>query len=625
MAIKSSNQITFTEHKKIIEIKEWYLATPEREGITTQTVGWTTDIQTIDYTNKYLWNYEEVVYSIGSSEISEPVIIGYYGQGESGRGIVNIVNYYQVTSEAKMPEVDDKWPTSAPLLSPTNKFLWNYEIITYTDNTTTATEPAIIGVYGDSGVNAVVFEIYSTHGLAFKDNSTSIELKVAAFDGGEPIEGATYTWSWWNDALNDGVGGYSVIVENTTEQVFIVNESDAYAFAGLKCTMIYNEKTYEDYVALTSQSVIYNTMVKFFEGSNIFHADDLYLVAYIDLYQNNHKIEGILANTYCTGISSISNDGIITANVTGDFVDGNRMYFICKNQAQYYAVLGEYISGQWTKVDVETLYTYSNSLDSTILSNVIVIPKENVNKSTNIDFIVYHDGIEVSRTSTNVIDSNDPVVSPSAPANPVYNQLWLDTSTIPYILKIFTRVEGESVEGNDAGKWVECTEKLGGAVFTSRPDAYTYGDLWILANGETCKDFGPGSMLKAIETSDSFNEAHWVDADTEMTELKLNIKQYLDFNPDTGLKIGQVSNKFYVNIGATEMGFYDNQNGQDQKVVCISNNSAIIQNAKFKGNTDFYGQINMCNPSADAEDNLDDTLFVWQIESNGSLSLAVPI
>ena len=94
MAIKTSNQITFTEQKKIIEIKEWYLATSKSENVTRDTQGWTTEIQTINIDKKYLWNYEEVIYSIGSSDLSDPIIIGFYGKGDDGRSISNIKNYY---------------------------------------------------------------------------------------------------------------------------------------------------------------------------------------------------------------------------------------------------------------------------------------------------------------------------------------------------------------------------------------------------------------------------------------------------------------------------------------------------------------------------------------------------
>lgn len=619
MAIKSSNQITFTEHKKIIEIKEWYLATPSESGITVETEGWTTDIQTINSANKYLWNYEEVVYSIGPSDVSEPVIIGFYGKGESGRGILSITNYYQVSESPVMPDLNVDWLTYVPLLTPTNKYLWNYEVIVYTDETETYTDPAIIGVYGDSGENAITFEIYSPKGFIFKEDLKQIELRVAAFDGGESILGAKYTWAWWDDNTE----AYSVIVEDTEATTLVVNDADVYAFAGLKCTMTYNGKTYDDFVSLSSETVIYTSIVKFFDGSNILNADDIYIVAYIDLYQNNHKVETVSAHSYCSGLSTISSGGVISSSVTGDFYDGDRMYFVyVDDDGVYRSVLGEYTSGVWNVITVNTQYDYENTLYPDIRSNVIVVPKESINKALNIDFTIYKDGTYVSSTNAMIIDSNDPIVSSTPPENPVYNQLWLDTSVTPCVLKIFTKIDGM-----DSGRWVECAERLGGNVYTNKPTVYMSGDLWILADGETCGDFGPGSMLKAIATisnPDDFNELHWIDADTEMTELKANIKNYFVFDPDTGLKIGQTDEKFYVNISSTEMGFYDNSAGQNQKVVNISNNSATIQSARLKGNTDFYGQINICDPTSDPDDTTSDALFIFKIEpSNGSLSLVV--
>ena len=559
MAIKSSNQITFTEHKKIVEIKEWYLATSVGEGVTIETDGWTTDIQTIDYNNKYLWNYEEVVYSIGSSDISDPIIIGFYGNGQDGKGIESIVNYYQTTTDINTPDTSALWPTQAPLLSNTNKYLWNYEVIMYTDGTTTSTDPAIIGAYGDSGADAVMFKVYSVNGFMFKQDSQSIELKIAAFDGGDAITGATYTWSWWDSRLNNGDGGYADIITNTTDQAFIVDESDSYAFANLRCTMNYNENTYEDYVVLTSETVIYTSFVKFFNGSNIFSSDDLYLVAYLDLYQNNNRVETISANSYCTGVSSVDSSGVITTELNGTFSNGDKMYFICKDDVGlYYAILGEYTSGVWNKIDYNMQYTYENTLypNRTEESNVVVISKESINKSRNIDFTIYKDGIYISSASTMVIDSNDPIVSDNAPENPVYGQLWLNTSTTPNVLNIFTKMDGENI-----GRWVECSDQAGGAVFTSKPTSYHKGDLWILANDEVCEytvdetgyKFEAGSMLKSTSDSDTYVASHWIDADRAGTELRHNVAQTFTFNPDNdtnkglpGLTVGQTDDKFYV-------------------------------------------------------------------------------
>lgn len=629
MPIKSSNQITFTEQKKIMEIKEWYLATSQNTGITTEAEGWTTDIQTIDYDHKYLWNYEEVIYSIGPSDISEPVIIGFYGQGENGKGISNIVNYYQITQNLiapKIPESDEEslWSDISIVtnLSPINKYLWNYEAIIYTDGSVTTTDPAIIGVYGDSGADAITFEIYSTQGFIFKEDMEEIELKIAAFQGTDAITDATYTWEWWDDTLNDGDGGYSIILEGTESKSLFINKWDTYAFAHLRCTMVYGGNTYEDYVDLTNETVIYSSSVKFFDGSNIFNSSTPYLVAYVNLYRNNALIDSILTDKYYGGENSIVN-GIITTDMVGEFGEGDLIYFIYKKENQYYAALGKYQSGTWYVCDDTSQYVYVNDIYSDITSNVIVISKEDISKSRDITFMIYKkdqdengdyiydDDIRLSTTNVIVIDINDPIVSSTAPENVNYGQLWLNTSSTPYMLYVYTQIEG-----TDTGEWKYFSQQNGGAVYTSQPSQYSAGDLWILADGETCGNFGPGSMLKAINSSSIFDASDWIDADTELTELRNNINQYFEFNKTTGLKIGQTDEKFYVNISPTEMGFYDNSSGQNQKVVSISNNSATIKNltvnddATFDCNATFNQQVKFGN-------------FVWKTESNGSLSLAI--
>lgn len=628
MAIKSSNQITFTEHKKIIEIREWYLATEKSADVTIETEGWTTEIQTIDYINKYLWNYEEVVYSIGSSDVSDPVIIGFYGQGISGVGIADIQNYYQVTTEAVAPDIDSSWSRSVPLLTPTNKYLWNYEAIIYTDDTTTLTEPAIIGVYGDSGVDAITFEIYSTQGFIFKEGMDSIKLEIAAFQGENAIVDATYKWEWWDPTLNDGIGDYVLIKDNDIPFLKIYKYNE-YAFAHLRCTMTYNEKTYEDHVDLTNETIIYSSMVKFFDGSNIFNASTPYIIAYVDLYKNNTLVDSVQTTQYYTGKNSVSS-GIITTDISGTFQDGDLMYFIYNNKNNYQIALGNYQAGVWKVSDDTSEYIYMNDFDSDIISNIIVISKEKVSKSKEINFSVYkraqddngnyiyNDTTFISTTSAAVIDINDPIVSDTEPENVNYGQLWLDISSNPYVLKVYTEIEGENT-----GRWERSLQQDGNVIYTSRPSKYSKGDLWILAENESCGSFGAGSMLKATVTSYIFNESHWIDADEEMTELKNNIEQYFNFDKNTGLRIGQKDEKFYVNISSTEMGFYDNSNANNpnQKVVNIGNSSATIKNAvvndsaTFNCNATFNQQINIQKSGTT-------TGFVWKIEQNGSLSLS---
>lgn len=70
-------------------------------------------------------------------------------RGEQGVSIRSITEYYQVnTSNTVAPS---SWLTVAPVLTPTNKYLWNYRRIDYTDGSATASDMRVIGVYGDKG------------------------------------------------------------------------------------------------------------------------------------------------------------------------------------------------------------------------------------------------------------------------------------------------------------------------------------------------------------------------------------------------------------------------------------------------------------------------------------------
>ena len=892
MAIKISNQITITEHKKIIEIKEWYLATPDSKSVTHDTNGWDTVIPTIDNTNRYLWNYEEVIYSLGSSDVSEPVIIGVYGDigaslqikyisseimptivdnnvsawfdtvptpqdgkniymiqklstdinwsapiqissmaaptveivngywyvdgeatgvkaegsdgdtpsiaiggngnwfidgvdsgvkaegpagqdgsgieyvyyrskeegtslenpsytngvltsgwtaspqgititekyeyvsvrtkpiggswsefsspviwskwgekgqdgdgveykyylknnntvptysaadnkwtddptgvsidnqyeyviqiktingvstpaekaslwakygadGANGKGISDITNYYTTTASADDQPLN--WDTSVPALTPTNKYLWNYEEITYTDNSKTQTTAAIIGAYGDSGsssTDAVDFQIYSVDGFEFSEDVASIELKTVVLKVGSVItSGVKYQWYWY-----DGTG--YVEINNAVSSVLQVKNTDEYAFSSIKCVMTYNEIPHEDYVTLTEKLTVYTSTIKFFGGSNIFSSADKYLIAYVELYKNGSIEESIVTNQYSSA-NSITGDGIINTDLTGNFSDGTLMYFIYADGDDYGIVLGKYEAESWSAFNKEdSKYVYSNTFKRDVASNIFAISRNYVSRSAEISATVSIKdiGTEVSRTSAMVIDTNDPIISDEVPSNVKDGQLWLNTSSEPYQLYVYTI--------ND-GKWKHFNQQNGGIVHTSKPDSYKAGDIWILAYGEECGDYKTeGTLLKSIVTSNVFDEHHWVDAMNGIASTIKNIKETFTWSND-GLYIrqqdiesdGTITNPFYVHLDSKKMGFHSvSEDFGDQEVVHIGNNSAEIQNATFKGesgttfNNDavFNKNVSMngqCSISKKDSDNGSINGFVFKIEDNGSLSL----
>ena len=64
----------------ITSVTNRYLATTLATGVTTATSGWTTAVQNTDPVKKYLWNYEEILYTSGSKIPTAPVIIGTHGE-----------------------------------------------------------------------------------------------------------------------------------------------------------------------------------------------------------------------------------------------------------------------------------------------------------------------------------------------------------------------------------------------------------------------------------------------------------------------------------------------------------------------------------------------------------------
>ena len=109
---------------------------------------------------RFLWNYELITYTNQSTERTEKHVAAVYGQkgdtgspgsqGDPGKGISSIVEYYAISNSTTAPD-DNAFSTTVQTPTTSNKYLWNYELITYSDNTTSRTDKRIIGTYGDKG------------------------------------------------------------------------------------------------------------------------------------------------------------------------------------------------------------------------------------------------------------------------------------------------------------------------------------------------------------------------------------------------------------------------------------------------------------------------------------------
>lgn len=201
--IKGEDGINGTSITNVIN---YYLATPLDSGVTKNTQGWTTAIQEIDEDKQYLWNYEEII-GTGNTTISStaPVIIGRYGRdgaaATEGRGITSITEHYQTS--ASNVTAPTTWSDSPVATNETNKYLWNYETITYTDATTHDTSPRVIGTHGTPGTSVTVSS------TQYQEGTSSITPPSGVWEN-SPVIVSNGNYLWTKVTYSDGTVAYSI-------------------------------------------------------------------------------------------------------------------------------------------------------------------------------------------------------------------------------------------------------------------------------------------------------------------------------------------------------------------------------------------------------------------------------
>ena len=188
----------------INSITEYYAVSSSN---TTAPTSWSTTVQNMTSTNKYLWNYEVIKYTNNTTKETAKRVIGAYGDkgatgstgatGATGNGISSITNYYLASSSSSgVTTSTSGWTTSVQSVSSSKKYLWNYEVITYTNSSTNTTTPCIIGTHGDTGASGAdaytVILTNESHTFATQNNGNissaiSTKTQVLAYKGASSI------------------------------------------------------------------------------------------------------------------------------------------------------------------------------------------------------------------------------------------------------------------------------------------------------------------------------------------------------------------------------------------------------------------------------------------------------
>ena len=167
----------------------------------TAPTSWSSTVPTMTTTNKYLWNYETITYTNGLTADTTKRVIGVYGNtgskgdtGATGKGISKVTEHYAVsTSNSTAPT---SWSETVPTLTATNKYLWNYETITYTDNTTSDTAKRVIGVYGDKGQTGVTGKGVKSSAVTYQASTSGTTIPTGTWSSTIPsVAAGSYLWT----------------------------------------------------------------------------------------------------------------------------------------------------------------------------------------------------------------------------------------------------------------------------------------------------------------------------------------------------------------------------------------------------------------------------------------------
>lgn len=516
-------------------VTEHYLATSSSSGVTASTTGWTEAIQTITATNKYLWNYETITYTNDTTTTTAPIIIGVFGStGATGKGIKSVTeNYLATNSSSGVTTSTSGWTTTMQALTATKKYLWNYELITYTDNSTATINPVIIGVYGDKGDQGApaISVMLSSEAHVFEADSQGVPVPTSiTFD----------------------IIGYQGLTQSSTT----VGTITGLPSAGMTATILNNSTT--------------NTQIQ------------------------------IAVTESLTSVDS----GVLTIPVTVNDKVVNKKFSWTKSKEGLMGQRGaDAISFQ---VYSENGYVLSKDTPSITLQTFAYNGDVPIEAGAIYQWYKYDSGNWVAITdATNgylKISHSDVSFSGSYMCKMLFNNIeYVGVATID--------------DKNDTN-----------IVFTSKPTSYAAGDIWIVGSDYAPSGVITGTVLKAEYPNNTYTDKDWIIAtkyDKALEDINKHIhtyNQYFDFDDEEGLRItakdkNNVESKFSTTLTNEQLAF----NYGNEAIAYINGTSMHIKEAEIESPLTITGKYEGSTMKQPPTFNIGNFSIV--VESNGSLSI----
>ena len=370
---KGDTGATGATGKGISSITNYYLATASSSGVTASTSGWTTTVQSITSSKKYLWNYEVIKYTDNTTTTTTPAIIGVWGNtgsagakgdkgdtGATGNGISSITEYYAISSSNST--APSSWSTTVPTMTTTNKYLWNYEKITYTNGNTEETTKRVIGVYGNTGATGATGKGVKSSAVTYQASTSGTTVPTGTWSSSIPsVAAGSYLWTRTIITYTDNTTttSYSVGKMGNTGATGAAG-ADGADGKGVKSTAV----TYQASTSGTSipTGTWSSGIPSVAAGSYLWTRT---VITYTDNSTSTSYSIGKMGNTGATGAKGDKGD-------TGaDGEDGQMLYATCSTSAGTKAKVATLSGGTLSLksgATVSVKFTYANSVSSPTLN-----------------------------------------------------------------------------------------------------------------------------------------------------------------------------------------------------------------------------------------------------------------
>lgn len=241
IAFRGSAGIDGTDGKGIESIKEHYAVSTS--NTVTPTV-WFDDVLVTNSVNKYLWSYETIIYTDGTSVDSNKRVIGTYGDtgkdgatGADGKGIKSTVITYQAsTSGTVIPT--GTWQTNIPTVS-AGQYLWTRTVIAYTDDSkSTSYSVGRMGTNGTNGTNGSAGRGIKSTAITYQAGSSGTTAPTGTWQTTVPATSASSPYLWTRTIITytDDTTSTSYAVGSTLEGVSVGGRNLARKTSNEYCT-----------------------------------------------------------------------------------------------------------------------------------------------------------------------------------------------------------------------------------------------------------------------------------------------------------------------------------------------------------------------------------------------------